>query len=126
MKQYKWTEQWDEEYKKIIKDVSIYPKGEFSNNGCLIDMSDIYLIPAIAGEVGELTGWYSKIIRDKNGYMDDDDIEDMLSELGDILFMVSSLATLYGSSLKNIAAMNAEKLISRKKRNVLGGSGDKR
>jgi len=50
----------------------------------------------------------------------------MTKELGDVLWYLSQLSTELSISLEEVASLNIEKLISRKKRNKLHGSGDNR
>jgi NTP pyrophosphatase (non-canonical NTP hydrolase) len=131
LKSYIWTKEWQEEYTDIIKQVSIYPTGDCivkADNGDKITvfLQEWYLVPALAGEVGELTSIYAKLLRDKKGDMEDEDIDNVLKELGDILFMVTSLANLYGYSLSEVASFNAAKLLDRQKRGKIQGSGDNR
>jgi NTP pyrophosphatase (non-canonical NTP hydrolase) len=52
--------------------------------------------------------------------------EDLLLELGDVLWYAAQLATELGLSLETIAEANLAKLASRADRNVIGGSGDRR
>jgi NTP pyrophosphatase (non-canonical NTP hydrolase) len=131
LKEHKWTKDWEEEYKEIIKQVSIYPTGDCvvkADNGDKITvfLQEQYLVPALAGEVGELTSIYAKLFRDKKGDMQDEDIDKILKELGDILFMLTSLADVYGCSLSEVASFNAAKLLDRQKRGKIQGSGDNR
>jgi len=51
---------------------------------------------------------------------------ELTKELGDVLWMVSGIATYYGLSLQEIAEQNIVKLKSRQQRGVIGGSGDER
>ena len=53
-------------------------------------------------------------------------IEDIKSELGDVLWYLSELALTYNISLEEVAKSNLEKLSSRKMRGTLSGSGDNR
>jgi NTP pyrophosphatase (non-canonical NTP hydrolase) len=131
LKSYIWTKEWQEEYQEIIKQVSIYPTGDCvvkADNGdeITVFLQEQYLIPALAGEVGELTSIYAKLFRDKKGDMQDEDIDNVLQELGDILFMLTSLADVYGCSLSEVASFNAAKLLDRKSRGKIQGSGDNR
>lgn len=85
--------------------------------------NEAYLIPGIAGEVGELCSLYAKRVRDGKS---DNFYTNVKKELGDILWFVTALASYAGWELEDIANTNIEKLESRKARGVLGGSGDNR
>lgn len=122
---------WEEEYIAHIKDVRIFPTGFGSiiaddGRDMTIYLDESYLMPALMGEVGELASIYAKAIRDDLGGYDDTQIEYIKKELGDILFMVAALADLYGMNLKSIAEQNVSKLLRRKARGTLSGSGDDR
>ena len=80
----------------------------------------------LVGESGEVADKFKKIIRDNQGEMTNEAKEAILKELGDILWYVNSVATLLDSSLEEVAQNNLDKLLSRKARGVLGGSGDNR
>ena len=85
----------------------------------------MYLIPGLAAEAGEVAGVYAKFLRDANR-----DLypikEDLMKELGDCLWFVSSIAKLYNVKLSAVAQMNIEKLEGRFQRGTIGGSGDDR
>jgi NTP pyrophosphatase (non-canonical NTP hydrolase) len=81
-----------------------------------------YLLPGLAGEVGELSSLFAKSQRDGNAL----DHASVTKELGDVLWFVSTIAFYYGISLADLAEKNIEKLESRKLRGVIGGSGDNR
>lgn len=81
-----------------------------------------YLVPGLAGEVGELCSLFAKANRDET-YIDNEQIK---KELGDILWFVSTLANVYGISLLDVAETNIKKLASRQKRGTIQGSGDDR
>ena len=53
-------------------------------------------------------------------------LKDVVKELGDVLWYLSTLASDLDVSLEDIAQTNVEKLTSRKERNKLQGSGDNR
>lgn len=76
----------------------------------------------LVGEAGEVSEKVKKLFRDKNSFSD----EDVLKELGDVLFYATSLANIFGGNLKTIMEMNMKKLDDREQRGVLGGSGDNR
>jgi NTP pyrophosphatase (non-canonical NTP hydrolase) len=50
----------------------------------------------------------------------------MAKELGDVLWYVSQITSELGLELEDIAQANLEKLLSRRRRGVLSGSGDER
>lgn len=86
----------------------------------------LHWVLGINGESGEIAEKVKKIIRDKNGQVNDDDKQDLAKEIGDVLWYLAVFADQLGVSLDDIARQNLDKLQSRKKRGVLGGSGDNR
>lgn len=76
----------------------------------------------LVGESGEVAEKIKKLFRDKNKFSD----EEVLKELGDVLFYATALANIFGGNLKTIMEMNMKKLDDREQRGVLGGSGDNR
>ncbi len=80
----------------------------------------------LVGESGEVAEKFKKLIRDKHGKIGDEDKQEILKELGDILWYVNSVATLLDSSLEEVAQKNLDKVLSRKDRGVTSGSGDNR
>lgn len=80
----------------------------------------------LLGESGEVAEKFKKIIRDKSGQLTAEDKQELVKELGDILWYVNSVATLLDSNLNEVAEINLNKLKSRKDRNTLSGSGDNR
>ena len=80
----------------------------------------------LMGEAGEVAEKYKKILRDKSGQATDDDKKEIAKELGDVLWYINAVGDYLGYSLEEIAAMNLEKVTSRKARGVTTGSGDNR
>lgn len=73
-------------------------------------------IPALAhrtlgltGESGILANQIKKVIRDKNGQPDNDDIEEAKKRLGDVLYYAATLADYFGLTLSEIAALNMQR-----------------
>ena len=97
---------------------AIYPGAGDSTIGS-ID----YCIFGLIGEAGEIANKWKKYHRD--GYKDSIK-DDVISELGDVLWYVSQLASELETKLGDIAADNIRKLQDRKQRNVIHGSGDNR
>ena len=86
----------------------------------------IYPTLGLAGEAGEIANKVKKILRDNSGELEEDDRQNLISELGDVLWYVAALATDLKTELSEVANKNIEKLNSRKNRGVIGGSGDNR
>ena len=76
----------------------------------------------LTGEAGEVAEKIKKLFRDSSKFSD----EEVLKELGDILFYVTALSNIFGGNLKTIMEMNMKKLDDREQRGVLSGSGDNR
>lgn len=106
-----------EEYQKKSRKTALYP-----------DVGNNYIYPVIglAGETGEVSEKIKKVIRDKNGIIDNETKESIEKELGDVLWYISQLATELDLSLSDIAEKNIEKLYSRMDRGMLHGNGDNR
>lgn len=105
----------------------------------------LYPLLGIGGESGEILEKFKKIIRDKLAdkimagtltYIEDfldaeiaistEDKKAISKELGDQMFYVAWMCTMLGLDLETVAQENQDKLQDRKKRGVLGGSGDER
>jgi NTP pyrophosphatase (non-canonical NTP hydrolase) len=80
----------------------------------------------LCGEAGEAAEKVKKAIRDDGGALTGERRAALAAELGDVLWYVAQLATEAGLDLDEIAEENLSKLLSRKDRNVLQGSGDTR
>ena len=76
----------------------------------------------LVGEAGEVSEKVKKLFRDKSKFTD----EEVLKELGDVLFYTTALANIFGGSLRKVMEMNMAKLDDREQRGVLKGSGDNR
>ena len=86
----------------------------------------IYPTLGLAGEAGEIANKVKKILRDNSGELEEDVRQNLISELGDVLWYVAALATDLKTELSEVAKKNIEKLNSRKNRGAIGGSGDNR
>lgn len=105
------------EYQKESRKTALYP--EVNNNF-------IYPTLGLAGEAGEVAEKIKKVIRDKNGVIDEETREMIKKELGDVLWYVAQLATELNLSLDDVAVGNIEKLFSRMNRGKISGDGDNR
>lgn len=108
------------EYQNGAIETAIYPEA----------FRVIYPALGITGEAGEVSDKIKKLVRDK-GYTggrveDNEKAEDIVLELGDVLWYVAIMARDLGYSLSEVAKKNHDKLLKRKQTNKLGGSGDHR
>jgi len=76
----------------------------------------------LVGEAGEVSEKIKKLFRDKNKFSDDE----VLKELGDVLFYTVALSNIFNGNLRKVMEMNMAKLNDREQRGVLKGSGDNR
>ena len=90
------------------------------------------LYPALklAGESGEVAEKLGKLMRDE-GWLPGTPLSEaqrtaLTHELGDVLWYVAVLASDLGVDLEAVGAINLDKLASRQRRGVIGGSGDAR
>ena len=75
----------------------------------------------LVGEAGEVAEKIKKFFRDE-----DFSKEEIVKELGDVLFYVTALANHIGSDLETVIKKNLDKLHDRRSRNMIQGSGDNR
>lgn len=85
-----------------------------------------YLALGLNGEAGEVADKIKKALRDNRGGLTGAVVTDLLKEVGDALWYIARLADELGFDLSEVAQMNVDKLLGRKARGVLGGSGDNR
>ena len=76
----------------------------------------------LVGEAGEVAEKIKKLLRDNTKVSSDD----IIKELGDVVFYVTSLANYFNSDLTEVLQTNMDKLNSRARRGVIKGSGDNR
>ncbi len=106
-----------DEYQKFVIDMKRYPE------------SHAILYPALGlcGEAGEIAEKVKKWVRDEGGSVISEERRDaLLSELGDPLWYIVSLAADLGYTFQDVVDRNEQKLTSRRDRGVLKGDGDNR
>lgn len=100
------------DYFDFVKSMKVYPEKH----------AIIYPALGLSGESGEIAEKVKKWLRGDKEL----DKDALLSELGDPLWYITSLADDLGYTLQDVIDRNVEKLSSRKDRGVLKGSGDNR
>ena len=100
------------QYQQKTEETAIYPEDEALQ----------YLALGLNGEAGEVAEKVKKWRRDG----DDQYIEDVERELGDVLWYLARLADELDVDLRDVANDNLDKLLDRKERDTLTGEGDRR
>ena len=96
------------------------------------DKGNNLLYPALglAGETGETVDKIKKLWRNKGvtgiQALEPADRQELLKELGDVLWYCAALASELQEPLGEVAALNIQKLADRKARNVIKSEGDNR
>lgn len=120
-----------QEYQTIIEKTAIFPKKQVGLAYCGLGLT---------GEAGEVADKIKKLYRDEDfgSYENFKDFEfvdkkaareikeNLVKELGDVLWYLSATANELGVSLEYIMQQNYDKLIKRRETNTLHGSGDNR
>ena len=89
------------------------------------DQGIVYTALGLTSEAGEYAGKVKRIIRGDS--IDPSELEDeMVKELGDVLWYVAQAATELGVSLDYVAEENLRKLEDRQARGVIKDQGDNR
>jgi NTP pyrophosphatase (non-canonical NTP hydrolase) len=86
----------------------------------------LYPTLGLCGETGEVAEKVKKMVRDDGGVLTADRRAALARELGDVLWYVAQVATEADLDLDAVATENLAKLLSRRERDVLAGSGDDR
>ncbi len=100
------------QYNEFVKSMKVYPEKH----------AIVYPTLGLVGEAGEISEKVKKWLRGDKEL----DKEAILSELGDPLWYITSLADDLGFTLQDVIDANVKKLTSRKERGVLKGDGDNR
>lgn len=107
-----------DDYQKQATVTALYSGDDF--------MDLLHWTLGVGGEAGEITEKVKKIVRDKKGVVSQADREDLMKEIGDVLWYLALLAKHLGYSLDEVASQNLAKLKSRHSRGVIKGKGDNR
>lgn len=85
-----------------------------------------YPVLGLNGEAGEVAEKVKKVMRDKNGVVDDETRDAIVIELGDVIWYVNAICHTLGVHLGDVAEANLVKLNSRRLRGKIQGEGDNR
>ena len=102
------------EYQNLTSLTAMYPK----------EKAIEYLTMGLCSEAGEVADKVKKVLRD--GGTIEEKSGEIIAEVGDVLWYVAQIGILLGVGLEDIAEKNISKLLSRKSRGVIPGSGDNR
>lgn len=97
---------------------AIYPKEDLQGL--------TYTTLGLVSEAGEVAGKVKKIIRDDSSKISPERHEQLIDELGDVLWYCAMVADELGVTLGYVAGRNISKLEDRMSRGKIQGSGDKR
>lgn len=124
------------EYQIKAHSTAIYPKLHYEGDEIKINagasqiaVTNAYFVyPAmgLSGEVGELLNKLKKVIRDKIDPIDKEFKNNINKELGDCLWYIAEIASVFGMDLEDIATININKLHRREENNKIKGDGDNR
>lgn len=104
-------------YQQAAAKTAVYP--DLGNNF-------VYPTLGLVGEAGEVAEKIKKVLRDDSGRVSPEKKQELMKELGDVLWYLSQLSSELGLELERVAQDNLDKLTSRQERGKLGGSGDNR
>jgi NTP pyrophosphatase (non-canonical NTP hydrolase) len=116
-----------DQYQEQSKATAVYPTIQIIiDGGEPLDAPWLYPLLGLMGECGELSEKFKKVIRDEKGQISEQKRDEIQMERGDPLWYLARLAEADNRPLSADAQKNLDKLADRKKRGVLGGSGDNR
>ena len=108
------------EYQQLASRTSLLAQDDMQYKLMLLSMG-------LAGESGEVIDKLKKLVNNEKCVLTDEKRTALVSELGDVLWYISELAAVLGSSLEDVGRKNIEKLSARTTRGtVVSGEGDDR
>lgn len=96
------------------------------SGGKVLSVGFMDKVLGLVGESGEVAEKIKKVLRDKNGELSEDDKQELIKELGDVLWYIALISHNLDVPMNEVAKRNNDKLLSRLDRDALGGSGDNR
>lgn len=100
------------EYQKFVNGMKVYPEKH----------AIVYPALGMVGEAGEVSEKIKKWLRGDREL----DRDELIKEIGDVMWYAASLADDLGYSIVDVFAANVIKLKDRRERGVVKGSGDNR
>ena len=107
------------DYQDQAAQTAMYPRGDMAQ-------ALQYVGLGLAGEAGEVANAIKKMVRDDWGVLTNGRRDQLLYELGDVLWYVAMMARDIDVSLDEVARINLDKLQDRASRGVVKGEGDER
>jgi NTP pyrophosphatase (non-canonical NTP hydrolase) len=98
----------------------------YGGRGDILSIAFLNKILGLAGETGEIAEKVKKLQRNKAGKMNAKDRQELLKELGDVIWYLSAIAYYLDEPLSDVAKSNIDKLFDRKARGVIKSKGDNR
>lgn len=98
----------------------------YGGQGGFNSIAFINKVLGLVGETGEVAEKVKKLQRNNDGRISDKEGQELLKELGDVLWYLSAITYYLGASLDNLAQANLDKLFDRKARGVIKSHGDNR
>lgn len=118
-----------QEYQERAATTAVYPMVAVSPNSVgEYSHSENYIYPVLGlcGEAGEVAEKVKKLIRDKDGVVNESDRQAIAKELGDVLWYLAALCKEFNLDMGQVAQSNLDKLAARAAAGTLKGSGDDR
>jgi NTP pyrophosphatase (non-canonical NTP hydrolase) len=105
------------DYENFVVSTQKFPK----------EVAKEYLVLGLVSEAGEVAGVWKRVLRQDPTNTDSEYVkEQMLQELGDVLWYVTALCLQNNISLEELILINTEKLAKRLENNTIKGKGDNR
>src|SRR3990167_9297743 len=105
------------EYQRESRRTALYPAKGYGLT---------YPVLGLVGESGEVAEKMKKILRDHDVQINDGHKQEIIKELGDVLWYLAQIAADLDFDLEEVAQRNLAKTQSRQARGMLQGNGDNR
>lgn len=112
------------EYQKLALKTDSYPNS--GKNIKVTELAFLNKVLGLVGESGEVAEKIKKILRNQDGEMSAEDKQELIKELGDVLWYIAALTSYLGFDFDTVAKNNINKIQDRAKRGVIKSQGDNR